>query len=77
MESESKTDRKAFLGDFIKAEKYSQELGINPTSIIVMTEKDNTTLAQVHAHLIPYVRWVRSLKGVVSVPEILVISYAN
>lgn len=58
LESEQKTDRKAFLGDLIKAEKYAQEFNYSPMLIIVMQEFSNTTVSQISNHLQPYLTWI-------------------
>ena len=58
LESEQKTDRKAFIGDIIKAEKFAQESNCSPTLIIVMREFSNTTVKQIAAHLQSYLKWL-------------------
>ena len=58
LECEQKTDRKAFLGDFIKAEKYAEECKSSPMLIIVMQPKTNTTVKQIAAHLETYAVWL-------------------
>ncbi len=58
LESEQKTDRKAFIGDVIKAEKYAQEYNFSPVLVIVMKEFNNTTVKQIADHLKPYVTWL-------------------
>jgi hypothetical protein len=77
MECESKTDRKAYLGDFIKAEKFSHENGLKPVLVIVVTERKNTKIDQLCDHLIPYIQWIRSLNTSVNVRELLFISDIN
>lgn len=61
LESENKTDRKAFLGDLVKAEKFSQERGNSLFLIIVMSEMDNTTVDQIADHLKPYFEWLKDM----------------
>ena len=63
LESEQKTDRKAFLGDLIKAEFHAERTRSRPTLVIVMEERSNTTVRQITDHLRPYVHWLRDLKG--------------
>jgi hypothetical protein len=63
LESEQKTDRKAFLGDLIKAELHAERTRSRPTLVIVMEERSNTTVPQIADHLRPYVCWLRDLKG--------------
>ena len=41
VECEQKTDRKAFLGAVVKAEKYAEDSHCSPTLIIVMKEASN------------------------------------
>lgn len=62
LECEQKTDRKAFLGDFIKAEFHAEHKEQHPRLIIVMQECNNTTTQQIAAHLRPYIKWLK-LKG--------------
>src|SRR3546814_19864403 len=52
LEAEQKTDRKAFLGDLIKAEMYAEQEGANPTLLIVMQPQPNTTTEQIANHQI-------------------------
>lgn len=65
LECEQKTDRKAFLGDFIKAEFHAERerKKQNPELIIVMQKFKNTTTQQIAAHLCPYIKWLKSKKG--------------
>src|SRR3546814_1446041 len=58
LEAEQKTDRKAFLGDLIKAEMYAEQEGANPTLLIVMQPQPNTTTEQIANHLRPYGAWL-------------------
>jgi len=75
LESEQKTDRKAFLGDFIKAEKHASTTNSKPVLIIVMREEGNTSVLQIVKNLRPYKRWLRKLKGApLSLSRIYVIS---
>ena len=63
LECEQKTDRKAFLGDLIKAEFYAEDNKQKPRLIIVMQVFKNTTTKQIAAHLRPYIEWLKSKKG--------------
>lgn len=63
LESEQKTDRKAFLGDVIKALKYAEECGASPALVIVMQPQSNTTVEQIAHHLQPYVTWLKQKVG--------------
>jgi hypothetical protein len=75
MESEQKTDRKAFLGTFIKAEKYSEDRQESPILIVVMQCFDNTTEQQIANHISPYACWLGKLKNKgLNLKEIFVIS---
>ena len=60
LECEQKTDRKAFLGDLIKAEFHAEHKQQNPELIIVMQVFNNTTTQQIAAHLRPYIKWLKS-----------------
>ena len=63
LECEQKTDRKAFLGDFIKAEFHAEDKKQHPRLIIVMREEGNTTTKQIFNHLLPYIEWLKSKGG--------------
>ena len=63
LESEQKTDRKAFLGDLLKAEMYSEQQDASPTLVIVMQPQGNTTTKQIADHLRPYIAWLARKKG--------------
>lgn len=65
VEHENKTDRKSFLGDVVKAEKYAgEQSAADPTLIIVMKQHDQqTTVSQIVGHLSPYASWLAGLKG--------------
>ena len=63
LECEQKTDRKAFLGDFIKAEFHAENKKPKPKLIIVMQVFNNTTTKQIFEHLRPYIKWLKSKKG--------------
>jgi hypothetical protein len=78
LESEQKTDRKAFLGDLVKAERYAEEVHATPQLVIVMQEFSNTTARQIADHLRPYAYWLRRLKvGNLHLSRILVMSDAE
>jgi len=75
VECEIKTDRKAFLGNLVKAEKYAEDCGAHPVLVIVMKEFPNTTVQQIADHLAPYVVWLNRLKGgKLNLADILLIS---
>lgn len=75
VECEQKTDRKAFLGDLIKAEKYAEDCKASPSLIIVMQPAYNTTVNQIAKHLKPYATWLDRLKPQgLNLAEVLVIS---
>lgn len=63
LESEQKTDRKAFLGDLLKAEMYSEQQKASPELIIVMQILGNTTTKQIADHLRPFKQWLALKKG--------------
>jgi hypothetical protein len=63
LESEQKTDRKAFLGALLKAEVYAELQNARPELIIVMQAFKNTTTKQIADHLRPYKHWLSSKKG--------------
>mgnify|MGYP001278466454 CR=1 FL=1 len=75
LESEQKTDRKAFLGDVLKAEKYSEECNATPTLVIVMQQQSNTTVKQIANHIHLYISWLRMrVNGGMRLAGLLVIS---
>jgi hypothetical protein len=75
LECEQKTDRKAFLGDVIKAEKYAEECNASPMLIIVMQPQPNTTVKQIAEHLETYVAWLKKrLIGGLKISGVFVIS---
>lgn len=63
LESEQKTDRKAFLGDLLKAEMYAEQQKAKPALVIVMQPQGNTTTKQIASHLAPYIKWLASKQG--------------
>ncbi len=74
LENERKTDRKAFLGDVVKASHYCDITQNTATLIIVMKETTNqTTTIQIYKHLKTYFQWMKS-KGILALTDILVIS---
>lgn len=74
-ECERGTNRKAFLGALVKAEKYAREHKASPTLVFVMRPVSNTTVAQIADHLQPYLIWLDGLipRGV-NIAEVLVLS---
>ncbi len=75
LECENKTDRKAFLGAFLKAEMHSDTKKQRPELIIVMHEKDNTSTKQIADHIRPYKCWLQSKNnGKLSLSDIHVLS---
>jgi hypothetical protein len=62
LECEQKTDRKAFLGGVVKAEKYAEDCCATPTLVIVMKPFSNTTVDQIASHLELYISWFSHLK---------------
>lgn len=63
LESEQKTDRKAFLGDLLKAEMYSEQQKATPELIVVMQQFGNTTTKQIADHIRPYKHWLAQKNG--------------
>lgn len=63
LESEQKTDRKAFLGDLLKAEMYSEQQDASPQLVIVMQPFGNTTTQQIADHIRPYAQWLAQKNG--------------
>ncbi len=63
IELERKTDRKAFIGDLVKAEMFSEIENAYAELIIVMKPAPNTTTKQIATHLSTYRNWIAKLKG--------------
>lgn len=63
LECEQKTDRKAFLGDLVKAEKHAEERRACPVLVIVMEPLPNSTVQQIADHLAPYAKWLAHRNG--------------
>lgn len=75
LECEQKTDRKAFLGDVVKAEKYAEECNASPMLIIVMQPQTNTTVKQIAEHLATYAAWLQKrFNGGLKISGVIVIS---
>ena len=75
LESENKTDRKAFLGDLLKAEMYAEQSVCTPELIIVMTPSSNTTVRHIAKQLHVYAAWLAEKKnGSLSLSAVQVIS---
>jgi hypothetical protein len=75
LESEQKTDRKAFLGDLMKAEMYAESERCAPELIIVMQVFNNTTTKQISEHIRPYRDWLAGKNGgTLNLSEIHVLS---
>ena len=60
MECDTGTTRKGYIGGMIKAAKFlsGEKHGI---AVLVIKEKKNTTVQQIHSHLIPYFEWIEPL----------------
>lgn len=63
LESEQKTDRKAFLGDLLKAEMHAEQHSASPELVIVMQQFSNTTTKQIADHMSPYKQWLAQKNG--------------
>jgi len=74
MESERKSERKAFIGALVQAAKYAAEKNTTMTLVFVMKETGNqTTVAQVSANIRPYYQWLYAL-GAKQLNSVLLIS---
>lgn len=75
VECEQKTDRKAFLGDFLKAERYAEERKSNPTLVIVMQPADNIKVQQIARQIQSYAHWLhRRMSDGLYISRIVVMS---
>ncbi|CAH7453481.1 conserved hypothetical protein [Vibrio chagasii] len=62
LESETKSDRKAFIGALTHAFKYADESSVSFTLVFVMKETGNqTTVEQVANNLRPYYVWLQGM----------------
>lgn len=62
LESERKTERKAFIGDLVKASHFAHKHEKEVTLVIVMKEvRSQTTVDQVARNIEPYFEWLFSL----------------
>ena len=62
LESERKSDRKAFIGAMVHAAKYAAESNLNITLVFVMKETGNqTTVKQISDNIRAYFQWLHSL----------------
>src|SRR5258705_11773932 len=66
MECDTGTTRKGYIGGMVKAAKYlsGDKKGI---AVFVIQEKNNTTVKQIHLHLIPYFEWIKPLTNLQAV----------
>ncbi|WP_421295225.1 hypothetical protein [Aeromonas veronii] len=74
LESERKSDRKAFIGTLVHAAKYASDSNKPITLVLIMKETGNqTTVAQVSANIRPYYQWLHTL-GATHLNHVLFIS---
>lgn len=74
LESERKSERKAFIGAMVHAAKYAADANTKITLVFVMKETGNqTTVAQVSANIRPYYQWLHTL-GATQMNRVLLIS---
>jgi len=65
LESERKSERKAFIGAMVHAAKYADTLKTPITLVFIMKETGNqTTVAQVTTNIRPYFQWLNSLGAI-------------
>lgn len=74
LESERKSERKAFIGALVHAAKYANDLNAPITLVFVMKETGNqTTVTQVSANIRHYYHWLHTL-GATQLNRVLLIS---
>lgn len=74
LESERKSERKAFIGALVHAAKYAEDSSAQITLVFVMKETGNqTTVAQISANIRPYYQWLHSL-GATNLNHVFLIS---
>lgn len=77
LESERKSERKAFIGALVHAAKYASDSNESITLVFVMKETGNqTTVAQISANIKPYYQWLHTL-GATQLNRVLFISDAE
>lgn len=74
IENERKSERKAFIGAFIKACKYAEDEQSELKLLFVMKETGNqVTVEQISNNIRPYVNWLNSL-GATYLTQVIFIS---
>lgn len=74
LESERKSERKAFLGALVHASKFAEDSEMPITLVFVMKETGNqTTVKQVSDNIRPYYEWLHNL-GAIQLNRVLFIS---
>jgi len=74
VESEPRCDRKALVGGYLKAEKYSQDARVTPSLVFVMREQNRTSVRQMADHLREFVGFWKSVHPQGGVKEVLILS---
>jgi hypothetical protein len=74
VESEPRCDRKAVVGGYLKAEKYSQDARVAPSLVFVMREQNRTSVRQMADHLRDFVGFWKSVHPSGGVKEVLILS---
>lgn len=74
LESERKSERKAFIGALVHAAKYAEDSSAQITLVFVMKETGSqTTVSQVSANIRTYYEWLHSL-GATNLNRVFLIS---
>src|SRR5262249_44336091 len=74
VESEPRCDRKAVVGGYLKAEKFSQDARVAPTLVFVMREQHRTSVRQMADHLRDFISFWKSVHPDGGVREVLILS---
>lgn len=74
VESEPRCDRKAVVGGYLKAEKYSQDARVTPSLVFVMREQNRTSVRQMADHLREFVGFWKGVHPEGGVKEVLILS---
>jgi hypothetical protein len=74
VESEPRCDRKAVVGGYLKAEKYSQDAQVTPSLVFVMREQSRTSVRQMADHLRDFVGFWKGVHPNGGVKEVLILS---
>jgi hypothetical protein len=74
VESEPRCDRKALIGGYLKAEKFSQDARVAPTLVFVMREQNRVSVRHMADHLREFIGFWKGVHPRGGVKEVLILS---